>query len=109
MVSRILFNLVDNACKYARGSGEPTIHLDATMSNGSFIITVRDHGPGIPAPHHASVFEPFDRGAREPGDTTPGVGLGLSLCRNLARTHGGDLTLEKTTGGGARFTVSLKA
>jgi C4-dicarboxylate-specific signal transduction histidine kinase len=69
---------------------------------------VRDHGPGSPASCARTIFKPFDRGKHGPGDTTPGVGLGLALARGLARDLGGDLTLEQAASNpGANFVVSL--
>jgi len=55
------------------------------------------------------VFEPFERGGRDPADPVPGVGLGLALARGLARDMGGELTLESPSDGGARFRLELPA
>jgi signal transduction histidine kinase len=104
---QILYNLVDNACKYARVGGR--IDLTVQKENGRVCVDVRDHGPGVSAEHAGRIFEAFDRGAREPGDTTPGVGLGLALSRGLARKLGGDLTLDRSCRGGACFRLSLPA
>jgi signal transduction histidine kinase len=102
-VGQILFNLVDNACKY----GRPPFWVTAELREGRARLAVRDHGPGIPSRCHARIFEAFDRGARQPGDNEiPGVGLGLALARGLARDLGGDLVLE-TGSDGATFVLSL--
>jgi signal transduction histidine kinase len=102
-VGQILFNLVDNACKY----GRPPLVLHARADAGGARLALRDHGPGVPAALRARVFLPFDRGARQTGDNeVPGVGLGLALARELARDLGGDVTLEDAAPG-ARFTLSL--
>jgi K+-sensing histidine kinase KdpD len=109
-VGQILFNLVDNACKYASGDDvtQRIIDIDARMNGPSVRISVRDHGPGVPASCARTIFKPFDRGRYGPGDTTPGVGLGLALARGLARDLGGDLTLENSAANpGATFVVSL--
>ena len=108
-VGQILGNLVDNAAKYANGTQGSTIHLGAKAANGSLVLTVRDHGPGIPRERAAAIFEPFDRGGRDPSDPVPGVGLGLALARGLARDLGGELTLESPADGGARFRLELPA
>lgn len=106
-VGQILGNLVDNAAKYALGDREPTIRLVAAAENGSLVMTVRDHGPGIPGNRARAVFAPFERGGRDPADPVPGVGLGLALARGLARDMGGDLTLDSPPGGGASFRLVL--
>ena len=106
-VGQILGNLVDNAAKYANGTSPSTIHLVANAANGSLVLTVRDHGPGIAREQAAAIFEPFERGGRDPSDPVPGVGLGLALARGLARDLGGELTLESPAGGGACFRLEL--
>jgi len=91
---QILFNLVDNACKYANQAADRTIELTARLENRGLCLMVLDHGPGIATEHARSVFAPFERGPHKPGDTIPGVGLGLALARGLARDLGGELTLD---------------
>ncbi len=105
-VGQILFNLVDNACKYGVTEESRRVWVDASTTRGRLRVTVRDEGPGIPA--GASVFRPFDRGAADAYPDVPGVGLGLALSRGLARELGGDLTLERG-GTGARFVLDLPA
>ena len=68
---------------------------------------VRDRGPGIPSEFAKVIFEPFERGDRGPGDTVPGVGIGLALSRGLARDVGGDLSLATPAGGGACFELTI--
>jgi len=106
-VGQILGNLVDNAAKYAIGTTSPTIHLGAAATNSSLVLTVRDHGPGIPREQARVIFDPFERGGRDPADSVPGVGLGLALARGLARDMGGELTLESPNDGGALFRLEL--
>jgi len=110
-IGQILFNLVDNACKYAADASERIVHLDAQVRDGRLILGVRDHGPGIPGAVAATIFDAFDRGTRNDGDPTPGVGLGLALARGLARDMGGDLQLMHAAAdgdaSGAHFEVSL--
>jgi signal transduction histidine kinase len=107
-VEQILFNLVDNACKYgAPGATEKLIHLEA-LPNGRFaMLRVRDHGQGISAEGARRLFKPFSKSAREAAHTAPGVGLGLALCRRLSRSLGGDLRLDETVTNGACFELRL--
>ena len=107
-VTQILFNLVDNASKYAAGREPSTIEVSASITDDSIALTVRDHGPGVPREHRRAIFKPFERGERTAGDNvTPGVGLGLALSRGLAKDLGGSLELDPETAGGARFTLRL--
>jgi signal transduction histidine kinase len=106
-VEQILFNLVDNACKYAAPASEPRLlHLDVTATATQFLFCVRDHGPGISKQQQKRLFQPFEKSATDAAHSAPGVGLGLALCRRLAREMGGDLTLEKA-GEGACFAFKL--
>jgi signal transduction histidine kinase len=108
-VGQILFNLVDNACKYGLPADDPAVELTATVTADHLELRVRDHGPGVPAAHRDAVFSPFHRGTLSPGDKTPGIGLGLALARGLARDLGGDLHLEDPPGSdpGAWFVLTL--
>lgn len=111
-VERILFNLVDNACKYGRpedeGSGDPRLHLDASLSRRGkrLVFRLRDHGPGIVASEAKRIFRPFHRSAQRAAGGTPGVGLGLALSHRLARRLGGELRLVGTSEG-AVFELAL--
>lgn len=106
-VERILFNLVDNASKYAATSENKAIHVGASASPEGVILRVRDFGPGIPASETRKLFRPFSKSAREAAHSAPGVGLGLALSRRLARSMGGDLRYFKAAPDGARFDLLL--
>lgn len=106
-VGQILFNLVDNACKYGGKEGPPAIRLHAGGADGVLTLEVQDDGPGIPAGEERVIFEPFERGAGGPGNGESGVGLGLALARDLARSLGGELKLVSAAGGGACFRLTL--
>ncbi len=97
LVSQALANLVDNAIKYAgpetsqtNGAGE--IVVGAGAEGDRIMLTVSDHGPGIPAADRGRVIERFVR--LEQSRSEPGSGLGLSLASAVARLHGGELTFE---------------
>jgi signal transduction histidine kinase len=107
-VEQILFNLVDNACKYAGATAtEKLIHLDALPDGKFAMLRVRDHGQGISAAGARRLFKPFSKSASEAAQTAPGVGLGLALCRRLSRSMGGDLHLDTLTQSGACFVLTL--
>ena len=106
-VEQVLFNLVDNACKYARGTGPAVIEVTAYPRGRSLAIAVRDHGPGVTAREAARLFEPFRKSARDAAESAAGVGLGLALSRRLARQMGGDLVHDSPADGGARFLLTL--
>ena len=97
LVSQALANLVDNAIKYAgpetsqtNGAGEIVVGVGA--EGDRIMLTVSDHGPGIPAADRGRVIERFVR--LEQSRSEPGSGLGLSLASAVARLHGGELTFE---------------
>jgi K+-sensing histidine kinase KdpD len=108
VVEQILFNLVDNSCKYATGSTGPrTIHLEACSSDNSAMLRVRDHGTGISAEAARRLFQPFSKSAQQAAHSAPGVGLGLALCRRLSRAMGGELRWNSQIADGACFELSL--
>jgi signal transduction histidine kinase len=104
---QILFNLVDNAVKYAAASERKTIELAASVDGGRVVLTVRDHGPGVPAAELARVFEPFHRGERELTRQHQGVGLGLALVRGLAEGMGATVSAANAPDGGFQVRVAF--
>jgi signal transduction histidine kinase len=104
-VEQILFNLVDNACKYAAGGRDRSLHLQAGLDDRCVRIRVRDHGPGIA--NAQRLFQPFRKSATDAAHSAPGVGLGLALSRRLARQMNGDLTYRADCQPGACFELSL--
>jgi len=106
-IEQILFNLVDNSCKYAAGADDRRIHV-TTADAGSFVeVHVSDHGPGVSPEDEKRIFEPFHRAEIHAAGPAPGVGLGLALSRRLARAMGGDLQLDRSHPHGAAFVLSL--
>lgn len=96
---QIVFNLVDNACKYAVSATDKRIEISASVEGGNVAIRVRDHGPGVAADVANKLFQPFRKSAVAAANSAPGVGLGLALSRRLARGMGGDLRHEPCEGG----------
>ena len=92
-VERIVVNLVDNACKYARNADDRRLKIECRIAGSHAIVSVRDFGPGVSPEVQKRMFLPFSKSDREAANTAPGVGLGLSLSRGLSRSMGGDLKL----------------
>ncbi len=103
LIERVLCNLVENATKYT----PPGSHIIITADvNGDFLeVAVSDDGPGLPAGKEDQLFEKFTRGQRE--SATPGVGLGLAICRAIVEAHGGKIHPRQLAGHGASIVVSL--
>ena len=101
-IKRALTNLVDNA---ARHSNE--VYVSAARKDEIIEITVDDDGPGIPKSQRESVFKPFFRIDPSRNADTGGVGLGLTIARDVVRNHGGDLLLQESPFGGLRALVRL--
>ena len=108
-VEQILFNLVDNACKYAAVASDRRIHLALQRSSSSVQLRIRDHGPGIARPASRRLFASFSKSAREAANSAPGVGLGLALSRRLAQAMGARLQLDRRVSDGACFVLTLAA
>ncbi|MFL6753129.1 MAG: sensor histidine kinase [Sphingomicrobium sp.] len=100
-VIQILVNLLGNAVRYSPEKG--TVRLTFARTPGTASATVSDEGPGIAAADQQRIFERFQRAGAEKG----GTGLGLAISRRLARSMGGDVTLESEPSAGARFTLTL--
>jgi two-component system, OmpR family, osmolarity sensor histidine kinase EnvZ len=99
---RCLTNLVQNAARYGTA-----VHIRGAAKDGQVWLAVDDNGPGIPADQREAVFRPFYRldAARRP--STGGVGLGLSIARDIVLAHGGDIELSDAPEGGLRALVRL--
>jgi len=106
-VEQVLFNLVDNACKYANSASDRRIHLLLSANGNTVEVSLRDHGPGISPSVRRRLFRSFSKSAHEAAHTAPGIGLGLALSRRLARDMGGDLRIDETVSDGARFVLTL--
>jgi len=105
LLNVLLDNLLENAIKYSPAS--TAIELHARREDAELVITVRDHGPGIPPADLAQIFERFYRSATV--KRQPGIGLGLFMVRRIAEIHGGTVTAANAPDGGALFTIRLPA
>ena len=100
-VIQILVNLLGNAVRHSPNGGTVTLRLASTENMASVIVS--DQGAGIAPADQQRIFERFERANSEEG----GTGLGLAISRRLARSMGGDISLESAPKMGARFTLSL--
>ena len=105
-VEQILQNLADNAVKYA-SSDHPSMTLHALQTHRTLSLRVTDNGPGILPDMQKRLFRPFSHSQKAEDSRKPGIGLGLALSRDLARSIGGDLTLERTSDHGTTFLLTL--
>jgi signal transduction histidine kinase len=104
-LKQILINLLDNAVKFS--PPEASVRVRAQPAAAALRILIEDQGPGVPVEDVPHLFERFFRG-RSAGAAT-GSGLGLAIAKNLARLHGGDITLKSAPGQGSTFTLNLPA
>ena len=110
LMERVLVNLLENAAKYgvtARPDAGPIL-VSARATPATLVLSVRDHGPGLPPASHGqehTLFDKFTRGKTE--SATPGVGLGLAICKAVVEAHRGTITATQALGGGAEFILTL--
>ena len=102
-VIQILVNLIGNAIRYSPQNGRIAVRFARVWDSAS--VSVEDEGPGVSPSDHERIFERFERAH----SNEAGTGLGLAISRRLARSMGGDVTLDGAPGQGARFTLTLPA
>ncbi|HZH81411.1 MAG TPA: HAMP domain-containing sensor histidine kinase, partial [Gemmatimonadales bacterium] len=98
---RAFANLLRNAAEAMGGRG--AIDVGVTTEGAGLLVTIADHGPGIPDELRQRVFEPYFTTKRD------GTGLGLALVRQTIEAHQGTISVAETPGGGATFSVVLSA
>ncbi len=103
LIVQLLSNLLENASKYTPEG--TSIRVAAVSSNGRVLLSVEDDGPGFGAKDPEALFEKFERGQEE--GHVSGVGLGLAICRAIARLHGGEIRASNRPTGGARYEITL--
>ncbi len=102
LIVRCLDNIINNAIKYAQN-----IEISLSKLNKNLIILVEDDGPGVPQEEIENVFKPFYKINKGRGDSKSSVGLGLSIASDVVRSHGGNITLEKSKLKGLKVKISL--
>jgi two-component system osmolarity sensor histidine kinase EnvZ len=101
---RLLSNLVSNAVRHAE-----TVVLTASYQDNWLTVQIDDDGPGVPEKDRENIFKPFVRLDEARNQAEGGSGLGLTIARDLARSHGGDVTMFESPLGGLRATVRIPA
>lgn len=99
---RCIVNLVDNAHAHANN-----VQLNVSRIDDHVEITIDDDGPGLPADRYEDAFLPFQRFDESRNQDQAGVGLGLAIARDIARSHGGDIRLSASRLGGLCATISV--
>jgi len=106
LVRLIVVNLMGNAVKFTpAGGGE--IEVEIACARGVHLVRVRDSGPGIPPEDHERIFEPFEQMEAISHKHTRGVGLGLSIVKEMVEALSGHIELTSAVGQGSTFTVIL--
>jgi len=103
LMERVFCNLLENAAKYTPENSE--IEIGASTADNDVTVWVEDNGPGLPRGKEEEIFKKFERGQKE--NATPGVGLGLAICRAIIEAHGGSIHAENKSTRGARFVFTL--
>src|SRR6266849_180286 len=106
-IEQVLSNLMNNAIKYSPGGGDIDISVREDQKDKAALLSVRDHGIGIPAHQQNRVFSRFMRADNAHAHHIGGTGLGLYLCRELVERHGGRIWFESVEGLGSTFFISL--
>ncbi len=106
-LGQVVTNYLTNALKYS--DPEQPVAVQLTVQKGKARVTVRDHGPGLPADQLAKVFERFYRvpGVEQRSGSGVGLGLGLYICQTIIRRHGGQVSAESVVGKGSTFSFTL--
>ena len=103
LIYRLLFNLTENAIRYNRPNG--AVRISIAEEETQIVVRVADSGCGIPEEYRRSIFQPFFRVDKSRSRAYGGVGLGLSLVWEIARLHGGEVLVEKSTEEGTTMAV----
>ena len=104
-IEQVIVNLLNNAVKYSPDGG--AIEVTVGRENGWALLAVRDHGLGVPPASVSRLFERFYRIPNRAHQQISGIGIGLYICREIAKRHAGTIAVEQPGGAGAKFVVRL--
>jgi two-component system OmpR family sensor kinase len=103
LLERALDNLISNAIKFSPEQGE--IVVDVELGQGVAVLSIRDHGPGVPEEELGLMFRPFYRGSN--ASRAEGHGLGLAIVQRVVQAHGGEIEARNAQGGGLEVIIRL--
>ncbi len=106
---RVAENLIENAIKYGGSGADPRVEVRVALAGGNAVLTVRDHGPGIPPEHLPRLTERFYRVDAGQSRAKGGTGLGLAIVKHIMARHRGRLRIESEPGKGASFIAAMPA
>lgn len=104
-IEEVLLNLLQNAVKYSPGAGRIDVEVRAVGDEA--VVSVKDRGIGIPRADRARVFDRFFRAKNAEAIHYSGLGIGLFVCSDIVRQHGGEIEVESTEGSGSTFSIRL--
>lgn len=102
LITRVIYNLVDNACKYSKNQ---TAQIQISTTFEKCVVQIIDEGPGLTSKDIEHIFEPFYRAART--QSIPGNGIGLSICQKIIALHNGELLVKSTLEKGSTFEIRI--
>jgi len=105
LMEQAIVNLIDNAIKYS--DENMSVEIETFKDDGHIVISVKDHGCGIPREHLSRIFERFYRVDKARSRKLGGTGLGLSIVKHIANVHGGKVEVESAVGKGTKFSIIL--
>lgn len=103
LLEQLFDNLITNAVKFS-DSPEPQVKVSAARENGTWLFAVADDGPGVDPAQRERIFEMFKR---LHGESMPGTGIGLAICKRITELHGGRIWVESEEGNGSTFKFTL--
>jgi two-component system sensor histidine kinase CpxA len=109
LLRRAVENVLRNALRYSPVGGRVEVRVTASSANAPAVVTVRDHGPGVPSEQLESIFRPFHRVGDARDRATGGTGLGLAIAQRAVLTHGGTIVARNAEGGGLEVEIRLPA
>jgi signal transduction histidine kinase len=102
-MEQVIINLLSNAGKYSYAGGK--IHLKAVVENSTLRVDIKDEGSGISAEDMTNLFKPYHR--VEQDRKLPGLGLGLTICKQIVEAHGGKIWADSQLGKGSTFSFRV--